>query len=91
MPTDFITEKRRLAVFVLDDSTTLIVSAFWADRVGRYRGAALRAVADLTLFHTIVRASFTSSAVRVFSFRDSHRCFLPVKFQKVDFEPRIVG
>lgn len=78
MPTDFIAERRRLAVFVLNDRTSLIISALGADCVGRYRGAALRAVADLALFNTIVRASFTSSAVRVFSFRDSHRCFLPV-------------
>lgn len=78
MPTDFIAERRRLAVFVLDDGTPHVVSALRADRMSRYRGTALRTVADLALFDTIVRASFTSSAVRVFSFWDSHRCVLPV-------------
>ena len=74
MPTDFIFEERQLAFFLLDDGPSLVIAAFRANRVGRNSGAALRAIADLTLLDVVVGASFASSAVGMFAFGDSHRC-----------------
>jgi hypothetical protein len=62
-----------LAFFVLDDSAALVIATFWTDRMGRDCNAALRAIADLTLLHVVVRASFAGTAVGVFAFGDSHR------------------
>ena len=57
----------------LYDGASHVVATLGTDRVGGDSSAALGAVADLTLLHVIVAASFTCSAVGVFSFWDSHR------------------
>lgn len=55
-----------------DDRAAHVVAAFGAHSVGWHRGAALRAIGDLTLLHPIVRATFASAAVAVFAFGDGH-------------------
>ena len=63
-----------LLVTRLDKGSPLVITALWADRVGRDRAAALRAISDLTLLDVIVAAAFAGSTVAVFSLRDSHGC-----------------
>jgi hypothetical protein len=76
MPTDFISEERRLAFFVLDHCPSLVIATFGANCVGRNSTAALGAIADLTPLYAMVRASFAGSAVGMFTFRDSHGCIV---------------
>jgi hypothetical protein len=65
--------KPRLAVFLLDDRPPLVITAFWANGVGRSRSTAIGAIADRALLDVVVRASFAGSAVGMFTFGDSHR------------------
>ena len=75
---------------MLDDSPTLVIPAFRANRVGWNGATALRTVADLTLLDMVVRASFACTAVGVFTLWNSHRCNRPVCIRSGSFEPRIV-
>jgi len=63
---------RRLRFLVLDDSPALVIATFWADRVSWNGDTALRAVADLTTFDPMMGASFSSTAIGMFAFGDSH-------------------
>ena len=75
---------------MLNDGPPLVIAAFRANRMGRNSSAALRAIADLTLLHVIVGASFAGSAIGMFALWDSHRCDRPVNVRRGSFEPRIV-
>ena len=85
MPTEFIFEERQLAVFVLDDRPPLVITAFWANGVGRNSATAAGAIADRTLLDVVMRASFAGTAVGMFAFGDSHRWNRPVKSEKGNF------
>ena len=75
---------------MLDDSPSLVIPAFRANRVGRDGNIALWAIANLTLLDAVVGASFACTAVGVFSLGNSHRCNRPVCIWSGFLEPRIV-
>jgi len=63
-----------LAFVVLDNGAALVITTFRANRMSWNGRTALRAVADLTPLDPMMGASIAGSAIRLFAFRDSHRC-----------------
>lgn len=62
-----------LGLFLINDGAALVEAALRADRVRWNRAAALWTVSDLTLFYAIVAASFSGTAIGMFTFWDCHR------------------